>query len=170
MEEKARKEGTGLKSRCYFGKLLFKDKQAQTSHLSSRNRSHFGNCRCLWEDFKAEGELQGAVSKVPTFCGCATSPWGLFQWHQTHRTWGTQQDTCTALQEPRVTCPGLPRSTPLTTLSLMGTRYFPACFGWESFVMLRDLVGLWEAVRMLRESRVCSSPASRLYGRAKQSW
>lgn len=118
MEEKERKEGTGLKSRCYFGKLLFKDKQAQTSHLSSRNRSHFGNCRCLWEDFKAEGELQGAVSKVPTFCGCATSPWGLFQWHQTHRTWGTQQDTCTALGEPRVTCPGLPRSTPLTTLYL----------------------------------------------------
>lgn len=97
-------------------------------------------------------------------------PWGLFQWHQTHRTWGTQQDTCTALGEPRVTCPGLPRSTPLTTLSLMGARYFPACFGWDSFVMLRDLVGLWEAVRMLRESRVCSSPASRLYSRAKQPW
>lgn len=45
VEEKARKEETGLKSRHYFGKLLLKDKQAQTSHLSLRNRPHLGNCR-----------------------------------------------------------------------------------------------------------------------------
>ena len=50
----------------------------------------------------------------------------------------------------------------------MGARYFPVCFGWESFLMLGDSVGLREEMRMLRESRVCNSPTSSLFGHAKR--
>lgn len=45
VEEKAKKERTGLKSWYYFGKLLFEDKQAQNSPPSLRNPPCLGNCR-----------------------------------------------------------------------------------------------------------------------------
>lgn len=54
------------------------------------------------------------------------------------------------------------------SISLTGTRHFPVCFARESFLMLRDPVGLQEERKMLRESRVCNSPASSLFGHAKQ--
>lgn len=54
------------------------------------------------------------------------------------------------------------------SISLTGTRHFPVCFARESFLMLGDPVGLQEEMKMLRESRVCNSPASSLFGHAKQ--
>lgn len=119
-----------------------------------------------------KGQL--AVSEVPTHWGCVTTARGLLQWHCTRGTWERGQGTHTAPGSTSGDLPSrgkseAPREHHLDhTVSLTGTRHFPVCFAQESFLMLGDPVGLQEEMKMLRESRVCNSPASSLFGHAKQ--
>lgn len=88
VEVKARKAEAGLKSRffnflVFFGRLLLKDKQAQTSHLFLRNHSHLGMQTAFGRFARLRESCKGqlAISEVPTHWGCATTARGLLQWH-----------------------------------------------------------------------------------------